>query len=56
MRQIKIERKAAIPRDRDRDRYAVLPLDPRDPDVVRAKILERRGIAGTTRTEPTRTR
>jgi hypothetical protein len=54
VRQIKIERKAAIPRDRDR--YAVLPLDPRDPDVVRAKILERRGIAGTARTEPARTR
>lgn len=54
MRQIRIDRKAAIPRDRDR--YGVLPLDPRDPDIVRAKILERRGIAGTARTEHARTR
>jgi hypothetical protein len=40
VRQTRIERKAAIPQDRDR--YAVLPLDPRDADIVRAKILQRR--------------
>jgi len=36
MRQIRIERKPR--RDRD-DRTPPLPLDPRDPDVVRAKRL-----------------
>jgi hypothetical protein len=41
MRQIRIERKPAI--RHDPDRYAVLPLDPRDPDIVRAKTLQRRG-------------
>jgi hypothetical protein len=45
VRQIRIERKGTIPHDRDR--YAVLPLDPRDPDIVRAKMLQRRAIAGT---------
>jgi len=40
VRQTRIERKAAIPQDRDR--YAALPLDPRDADIVRAKILQRR--------------
>ena len=35
MQRIRIERKAPV-RDRS-DRYAVLPLDPRDPDIVRAK-------------------
>ena len=54
MRQIRIERKAAIPHDHDR--YAVLPLDPRDPDIVRAKLLQRRGIAGTASTDHARTR
>jgi hypothetical protein len=54
VRQIRIERKGAI--RHDRDRYAVPPLDPRDPDIVRAKILQRRGIAGTTPTDPARTR
>ena len=47
MQQVKIERKTPI---RERDRYAVLPLDPRDPDIVRAKLLQRRG---TVRTVPT---
>jgi hypothetical protein len=41
MQRIRIERKAPV-RDQ-RDRYAVLPLDPRDPDIVRAKLLLRRG-------------
>lgn len=41
MRQIRIERKAPIRQHRDRD--AVLPLDPRDQDIVRAKLLLRRG-------------
>jgi hypothetical protein len=36
MRQIRIERKPR--RDRD-DRTPPLPIDPRDPDVVRAKRL-----------------
>jgi hypothetical protein len=40
MRQIRIERKAPIRQHRDRD--AVLPLDPRDPDILRAKLLLRR--------------
>jgi hypothetical protein len=34
MQRIWIERRTT--RDR-RDRYAVLPLDPRDPDILRAK-------------------
>ena len=34
MKQIRIERK--IHRSRE-DRYEVLPLDPRDPDILRAK-------------------
>jgi len=48
MRQIRIERKAPIRQRRDRD--AVLPLDPRDPDILRAKLLLRRR---TVRTPPT---
>ena len=48
MRQIRIERKAQIHQHRDRD--AVLPLDPRDPDILRAKLLLRRR---TVRTTPT---
>ena len=41
MQQIRIERKAPI---RERlDRSAVLPLDPRDPEILRAKLLLRRG-------------
>jgi hypothetical protein len=51
-RQVRIERKAAIPHDRDRD--AVLPLDPRDPDIARAKLLQHRGIGAPHR--PARTR
>jgi len=42
MQQIRIERKVPYRRDRDRDRYAPLPLDPRDPDILRAKELLRR--------------
>lgn len=34
MKQIRIQKKVPRPR---RDRYDVLPLDPRDPDIVRAK-------------------
>jgi hypothetical protein len=41
VRRIRIERKAPL-RD-DRDRYAVVPLDPRDPDILRAKLRLRRG-------------
>jgi hypothetical protein len=37
MQRVRIERKAPV--RRDADRYAVLPLDPRDPDIVRAKLL-----------------
>jgi hypothetical protein len=48
MRQIRIERKAPIRQHRDRD--AVLPLDARDQEIVRAKLLLRRG---TVRTIPT---
>lgn len=41
MQRIRIERKAPV---RDlRDRYGVLPLDPRDPDILRAKQLLDRG-------------
>jgi hypothetical protein len=40
VRQIRIERKAVIPHDRDR--HSVLPLDLRDPDIARAKLLQRR--------------
>jgi hypothetical protein len=52
VRQIRIERKTAIPHNRDR--YVPLPLDPRDPDIARAKLLQRRGIAAPHR--PARTR
>jgi hypothetical protein len=45
MRQIRIERKTPI--REHRDRYAELPLDPRDPDIVRAKLLQRRGAVRT---------
>jgi hypothetical protein len=50
MQQIRIERKTPI--REYRDRYAVLPLDPRDPDIVRAKLLHPRG---TVRAVPTGT-
>lgn len=40
MRRVKIEQKVA-PRGTDRDRYVVLPLDARDPAIVRAKQLLR---------------
>jgi hypothetical protein len=36
VQQIRIERKRPV--RSDPDRYAVLPLDPRDPDIVRAKL------------------
>ncbi len=39
MQRIRIERKASF-RDVG-DRYTVLPLDPRDPDILRAKRLLR---------------
>lgn len=48
MQQIRIERKTPI-RERP-DRSTVLPLDPRDPDILRAKQLARRG---TVRSVPT---
>lgn len=48
MQQIRIERKAPF-RER-RDRYAVPPLDPRDPDILRAKQL----LRGETRAVPMR--
>lgn len=43
MQQIRIGRKAPI--RQHRDRYDVMPLDPRDPDIVRAKMLLCRGQA-----------
>jgi hypothetical protein len=45
MQQIRIGQKAPVRQRRDRD--AVLPLDPRDPDILRAKLLLRRGTVGT---------
>ena len=45
MQRIRIERKAPAPVDRDR--YDVLPLDPRDPSIVRAKLLDRRRTTAT---------
>ena len=41
MQQIRIERKAPI-RERP-DRSTLLPLDPRDPDIMRAKLLHAAG-------------
>jgi hypothetical protein len=41
LRRIRIPRKAPIRDHRDRD--AALPLDPRDPDILRAKLQLRRG-------------
>lgn len=43
MQQMRIKRKPVGRCRRDDDRYAVLPLDPRDPDIVRAKQLLRNG-------------
>ena len=48
VQQVRIERKTPI-RERP-DRSTVLPLDPRDPDILRAKLLLRRG---TVRSVPT---
>lgn len=48
MKQIRIEQKT--PLREGRDRSAVLPLDPRDPDILRAKLFLRRG---TVRRVPT---
>ena len=45
MQQIRVERKVRS-RD-DRDRYQVLPLDPRDPDILRAKLLLGRAVPAT---------
>jgi hypothetical protein len=45
MQRIRIERKAPV--RRDPDRYAPLPLDPRDPDILRAKQLIYGGNGGT---------
>jgi hypothetical protein len=41
MERIRIQRKITF--RGDRGRYAVLPLDPRDPDIARAKVLLNRG-------------
>jgi hypothetical protein len=41
MQRIRIDRKEVVrPRDA-RERYSVLPLDPRDPAILRAKQLVR---------------
>ncbi len=51
MRRMRIERQV-VPRLRDpRDPGLILPLDPRDPDIVRAKQLlrNRAETAGPTR-------
>ena len=45
MQQIRIGRKAPVRQRRDRD--AVLALDPRDPDILRAKLLLRRRTVRT---------
>ena len=46
MQRIRIERKTPVRIDRDRS--VVLPLDARDPDVARAKLLlDRRRSAAT---------
>jgi hypothetical protein len=42
MQRITIERK--VPFRDDGDRYAVLPIDPRDPDILRAKRPVRRDV------------
>jgi hypothetical protein len=47
MRRIRIERKATV--RIDRGPYEVLPLDPRDPDVLRAKLLLERLRTAETR-------
>ena len=48
MQRIRIERKAPV--RIDRARYDVLPLDPRDPDILRAKLLlDRHGRPTTNR-------
>ena len=49
MKQVRIQR----PRARgERPWHEVLPLDPRDPDVARAKALARRRVAGHTHRQP----
>lgn len=45
MQRIRMERKAPV--RISRDRYDVLPFDPRDPDIVRAKLLDRRRTAAS---------
>ena len=49
MKRIRIERKVCRPRE---DRYEVLPFDPRDPDILRAKRLERRAGSSSRGSEP----
>ncbi len=49
MKQIKIERKVHRPRQ---DRYEALPLDPRDPDILRAKQLARLAGAASLESAP----
>ena len=39
MQRIRVERKTPVIARRS-ERHPVLPLDPRDPDVLRAKLLE----------------
>lgn len=41
MQRIRIERKPAKPRRRP---AKILPLDPRDPDIVRAKAIQERYV------------
>ena len=54
MQRIRIGRKAPI--RQHRDRYDVLPLDPRDPAILRAKLLRRgRTTAGNASKPPDRT-
>ena len=50
MHRIRIERKAPV-RDR-RDRYAVLSIDPRDPDILRAQLHLRRGSSDRAMPDP----
>ena len=54
MQRIRIGRKAPI--RQHRDRHDVLPLDPRDPAILRAKLLRRgRTTAGNASKPPDRT-
>jgi len=44
MQRIRIQKKPAVQRRDDRDPYAVLPIDPRDPAILRAKQLLRERV------------